>query len=96
MKVNTIKEQPVFTVDKPYLGDDLEIYASDLKAAEVGKEWHTENQDCYPNRTCTWSESYKVVYKDDNGVAVLYHYDEATGRDYHQDEHNELIWVELH
>lgn len=96
MEANTIKEHPIFSVDKLYPGDDLRIYAADLKAAEVGKEWRTEKQDRYPNATCTWYESYKVVYKDDNGVAVLYHYDEATGRDYYQNEHNELFWVELH
>ena len=97
MKTITIMENPIFTVNKPYEGDDLEIYASDLKSAEVGKVWETENQDCYPNRTTVWTESFTVVYKDEKGVAVLYRSEEAgDGFNYYQPEEVEIIWVELH
>ena len=97
MKTTTIKENPILTVRKPYDGDDLEIFAADLKSAEVGKVWETENQDCYPNRTTVWTESFTVVYKDENGVAVLYRSEEAgDGFNYYQSEDVKLIWVELH
>ena len=96
MNTRTITEQPLLGIEKPYEGDDLKIYAADLKAAEVGTKWETENQDRYPNRTCVWVESFTVVYKDDNGVAVLYRCEEATGGlDYYHAEETELIWVEL-
>lgn len=96
MKTRTIKEEPILTVRKPYYGDDLEIFAADLKVAEVGKKWETENQDCYPNRTCMWNESFTVVYKDEKGVAVLYRSEEAKSFNYYQQETEEIIWVELH
>lgn len=41
MNTRTITEQPLLCVEKPYEGDDLEIYASDLKAASVGQKWET-------------------------------------------------------
>ena len=95
METRTIIEQQLLWVEKHYEGDDLKIYAADLKAASVGQKWETENQDRYPNRTCVWCESFTVVYKDANGVAVLYRCEEATGLDYYQPEETELIWVEL-
>lgn len=96
MKTTTIKEEPIFSVNKPYEGDDLEIYASDLKLAEVGKKWEAENQDCYPNRTCTWNVSFEVVYKNENGVGVLFRSEEAQSLDFYKPLETELIWVELH
>lgn len=95
METRTITEQPLLCVEKPYEGDDLKIYAADLKAAEVGTKWKTENQDRYPNSTCVWVESFTVVYKDGDGVAVLYRCEEACGLDYYHAEETELIWVEL-
>ncbi len=96
MKTKIIKEQPILTVRKPYDGDDLEIFAADLKTAEVGKRWVTENQNCYPNRDATWDESFTVIYKDEHGVCVLYRCEEAgDGFNYYQPEEIELIWVEL-
>ena len=44
---------------------------------------------------CMDRESFTVVYKDANGVAVLYRCEEASGIDYYQPEETELIWVEL-
>ena len=95
MEVFTIKEEPILRVSKPYEGDDLEIYASDLKNAEVGTVFETENQDTYPNRTAVWSESFTIVYKDEHGVAVLYRSEEALSLDFYNPEKVELLWVEL-
>ena len=95
MNTRTITEQPLLGIEKPYEGDDLKIYAADLKAAEVGTKWETQNQDRYPNSTCVWCESFTVVYKDANGVAVLYRCEEACGLDYYHPEQTELIWIEL-
>lgn len=91
MNVETIHEEPLLSVVKPYEGGNLEIYAADLKAAEVGTTWETENQDCFPNRTCTWCESFKVVYKDDHGVAILHRKEYCDG-----DDIVKLLWIELH
>ena len=95
MNTRTITEQPLLCVEKPYEGDDLKIYAADLRAAEVGTKWETQNQDRYPNSTAVWNESFEVVYKNDNGVAVLYRCEEASGLDYYHAEETELIWAEL-
>ena len=96
MKTSGIQEIPIFSVVKPYDDDDMRIYASDLKAADVGKEWKTQNQACCSDHLCTWTETFKVVYKDDDGVAVLYRCDMVQGRDYYHDDHIELVWVDLH
>ncbi|MGN1120641.1 MAG: hypothetical protein ACI4Q4_09805 [Oscillospiraceae bacterium] len=91
MNLGIIHEEPLLSVIKPYDGDDLMIYAADLKAAEVGKSWETETQDQYPNRTETWVESFTVVYKDNHGVAVLHR------REYcNEPDDVMLVWVELH
>ena len=95
MNTRTIAEQPMLGIEKPYEGDDLKIYAADLKAAEVGTKWETQNQDRYPNSTCVWCESFTIIYKDENGVAVLYRCEEACGLDYYHPEQTELIWIEL-
>lgn len=90
MNTKTICEAPIFHMQHPCDDCDLLIYASDLKKAEVGTVFSAENQDRYPNRTCTWTESWTVVYKDEHGVAVLYRSDENDIPEV------ELIWVELH
>lgn len=96
MKTKTIIEEPIFSIEKPY-GETFKLYASDLKAAEVGQKWVTENQDQYPNRRYTWDEIFQVVYKNDRGVAILYHVENTAGGDYWEEEEQvELIWVELH
>lgn len=91
MNTKIINERPLIEVKKPYDGDDFELYASDLAAAEVGKEWRTENQDCYPNRNAAWEEVFTVVYKNDRGCAVL-HTTEGAPDIYTIEE---LLWVEL-
>lgn len=96
MNTNVIYENPIFAVSKPYPGRDFELYASDLKNAPVGYTWETGNQDRYPNRTCEWTESFEIVYKTENGVAVLYRSEEAETIDFYHASETELIWVELH
>lgn len=88
METKVIIERPILMLETVY-GDTLEIYASDLKAAEVGQTWSIENQDCCPNRTDWWIESYKVVYKDETGIAVLYQIEDTP-------EASKLTWIELH
>ena len=60
METRTITEQPLLGIEKPYEGGDLKIYAADLKAAEVGTKWETENQDRYPNST-PWFFHCKIL-----------------------------------
>lgn len=91
MDTKIIIERPLIEVRKPYEGDDFKLYVSDLASAEVGKEWRTENQDCYPNRNAVWDEIFAVVYKNDHGCAVL-HSTEGAPDSYTV---KELLWVEL-
>lgn len=96
MKTTVIRENPIFAVSKPYTEDDFELYASDIKDAPIGFKWETHNQDCYPNCTCEWAESFEIIYKTKNGAAVLYRSEEAESFDYYHELEIELIWVELH
>lgn len=92
MKTSVIKEEPILSY-RGCAGDfgciegmcDIEIFAEDLRNCEVGQEWSVQDQDTCPNASEYWTVSYKVVYKDENGVALLYS----------NDGDKELIWVEL-
>ena len=96
MKTSIVIEQPIFTVDTPCEDKALKIYADDLRNSNINDGWSITNQDRYPNRTCTWEESFTVIYKNRHGVAVLYESEEAKSLDYHKKEETELIWVDLH
>lgn len=88
MKTNLIKERPVYhyTGCCPEFGQEIRLYADDLKNANVGDGWMCTDQDRYPNRTEEWDVSVKVVYKDEYGIALL------------EKTNNEpmIIWIELH
>lgn len=89
METKSYKEEAIFCYGTEY-GDALEIFASDLKNAEIGKEWTIEDVDRFPNAKEHYQVSYKVVFKDGNGVAVLFR------SEYSKDPRVELRWVELH
>lgn len=92
MKTQVIKEEPILHY-RGCQGDfgciagecDLEIYADDLRQAQVGDEWSVQDQDQCPNASEFWTISYKVIYKDESGLGILYD----------NDGEKTLIWVEL-
>ena len=87
MKTSVHYEPYAIYHDVPYPDGDLAVTWSELKEAEVGKTWSVEDQDTYPNRNCSWIASYKVVYKDDDGVLVRAEKD--------GDGEIELMWFEF-
>lgn len=88
MKTNLIKETPVYHYEGccPEYGQEIKLYANDLKCANVGDEWGCSDQDRFPNRSREWEVSVTVIYKDEYGVALLERNDDEPA----------IIWVELH
>ena len=89
LKTELIKETPVYYYEGccPEFGQEIRLFAHDLKIANVGDQWECDDQDCYPNRTKEWIVSVKVIYKDEHGVVLLERVDNNDPT---------LIWVELH
>lgn len=101
MKTNVIAEQPMITLKSQYSdfkggeGEVINIFAKDLKAAEIGEEWVADFTNCCGRgNDC---ESLKVVYKDDRGVAAVYRNWGTTNEDNPEDweEEPQLLWFEL-
>ena len=87
MKTTICYEPYAIYHDVPYPDGDLCVTWSELKQAAVGKVWSVEDQDSYPNRNCTWTATYTVVYKDETGVLVK--------ADKDGDGEIELMWFEF-
>ena len=75
-------------------GDWIEVYAADLRRAEVGTIWSADFCDNGRGNDC---ESAEVVYKTAEGVAVLYRRWGTTDSDDPKPWENdpELWWIEL-
>ena len=88
MKTNLIKETPVYNYEGccPEFGQEIRLFADDIKNASIGDSWSCDDQDCYPNRTQVWTVSVTVIYKDEYGVALIERIDNEP----------QLMWVELH
>ena len=74
---------------------DMEVFFSDLKAAEVGAVFKPEAiLGCFDFET---AESLTVVFKDEHGVACLYRKEEHS-YSYLEEGTDEigLIWFEYH
>ena len=98
MKTEVIVEQPIFNLEtSDWDGSgELKVYAADLKKAKVGDTFVP-----YADTNCgraVDTEMIEVVYKSDNGVAVLYRHYGTTDSPNPVDWEDEpkLIWVELH
>lgn len=99
MQVETIVEQPIFTLNsRSYngAGDTIQIYADDLRCSDVGTCWSADDTgNCGRDCQCM---SIEIVYKSDDGCAVLRRLC-GTSDDPDPEEwfaEPELIWVELH
>ena len=94
METNVIKEKPIFELFA-YNADGEErrinVFACDLKTAEVGRKWEAYVGACYRSE----EESIEIVYKNDSGVAVLHRTFGMDNAEDYEDE-PELVWVELH
>ncbi len=98
METKTIVEEPAFSLRGNAYGVDdnvIEIGFSDLRKAEVGKEWVAENPSNI-GRAEHW-ESLKIVFKDDRGCACLLRRWGTTNEDNPVDWKDEpvLYWVEF-
>lgn len=100
MKTTTIVEQPILSYYSKANTEcggcnlncepaNIEIYSNDIRTAKVGESWATEDFDRCPNCQQRWDVSFTVVYKQDDGAAILFKNDDPDG------ETIELIWVEL-
>ena len=72
MQTETILEKPAFSLQaNSYDGqkEDIEVSFTDLRNAKVGDKW--ENRDSHNCGRYLYEQSAEVVYKTDEGVAVL-------------------------
>lgn len=97
METKVITEKPIFTLSYESYNSSygVDVYASDLKNAEIGTVFAAEQDNCGRAQDI---EEIEIVYKSDGGCAVLYrHYgttDSPNPKNWKDD--TELIWVELH
>ena len=99
MNTNRVVEEPIFSIYSSSYngrGETVDVFASDLRWADVGATWSAEDtgscgRDCH-------CESLKIVYKNSDGCAVLHRVwgttDSPDPEDWESDP--DLIWVELH
>ena len=75
MNIEHITESPLYEYRGccPEFGQEITLYAADLRAAEVGTSWRIEDQDRYPNREEVWDVKTTLVYKDEDGVLLKEH-----------------------
>ena len=98
MNTRVIVEEPMVMLQSNCAFSDeheyIEIYAAELRAAEIGKTW--EASYCANGRG-NQCESVEVVYKTTSGVALLYRRWGTTDSDNPQpwEDDPELWWVEL-
>lgn len=88
MKMELIEERPVYNYVGccPEYGQEIKLFADDIKNASIGDEWSCSDQDRFPNRQYEWEVTVKVIYKDEYGAALLER----------NDNEPRLLWVELH
>ena len=97
METRVIVEEPLIVLQSScsYSNehDFIEIYAAELKAAEVGKRWVADYCD---NGRANECESLEVVYKTAKGIALLYRRWGTTDADMPQSwkDDPQLWWVE--
>ena len=98
MKTVVMTEEPMFALQSSCAWSDkgsvIEIYATDLRRAEVGTTWSADYCDNGRSNDC---ESAEVVYKTNSGVAILYRRWGTTDSDDPEPWENapELWWIEL-
>ena len=96
METKVILEQPMIVLKSScafsYEGECVEIFASDLHKAEVGKRWVADYCD---NGRANECESLEVVYKTAKGIALVYSRWGTTDADMPQswEDDPQLWWV---
>ena len=89
IRLTGIEEEPIYGYYGccPEFGQCIEIFANDLRNANVGAKWTCEDQDRYPNRERNWEVEVKLVFRDDKGCLLIRH-----GED---DRLEEMVWIDL-
>ena len=90
MKTTVIKEQYAIEYSSVFPDCDILISWSELKAADVGKRWRTEDGDQYINCNCRADVVIEVIHKNEYGAGVLQHVSWDNG-----DEDINLVWYEF-
>lgn len=98
MKTSAKKEAPAFVLwGSSYngVGEDVEVSYTDLRNAEIGKMW--VGSDSHNCGRAVRREAAEVVYKTDDGVAVLYRKWGTTDSPNPErwEDAPELIWYEF-
>ena len=96
MNCEVIREAPLYYYGGccPDFGQQIEIYADELKKVEVGKEWSCDDQDRYPNATEYWNVYVKKVFEDEHGCLLIKR-DDYHERTCHEIPNpHEAIWIE--
>lgn len=90
MKCEVLRENPIYYYGGccPEFGQKIALYSKDLHNAEIGDSWSCEDQNCYPNRTNEWTVTVTVVYKNEDGLALVTTFSNG--------ENSEIVWVDLH
>lgn len=101
METKVLVESPIVVLESDYCdfrggrGEEINLYPRDFKEAMVGKIWTADYVgNCGRGNSC---ESLEVVYKNEKGVAVIYHNWGTTNSDDPEDweADPELWWIEL-
>ena len=92
METRIVKEKPLYEYIGccPQFGQSIRLYKKDLEKAEIGTEWHCENQNRYPNRDDSWYVNVEVVYRTEKNV-YLHCYCTTT----RYSNYDELVAIEL-
>lgn len=98
MKTKTITESPLFTLtSSDYNGDgeNINIFAADLKAAKIGDIFSAEAGSC---ARAVREERLTVVFKNNDGCACVLHVcgTENTPNVKEWEDEDTVIWFQLH
>jgi hypothetical protein len=90
MNTNIVREKPVYEYtgifDRVYGEQErIEVYADDLRNAEVGKTWKCIDGN---NGPALLYAVAKLVYKDSSGFLIITTFDD--------DSESRATWIELH
>ena len=96
MNVSTIRETPILIAKYSSLNgcNYREIFIGELKAAKIGTVFQAEGACCGRDVT---DISFKVVYKDGTGCAVVQHEEGTTDSDNPKEYvvNDELLWIQF-
>lgn len=88
--MKTFIEQESYAIQyQTTYGEELCITWTELREAKIGQTWQITDTDCYPNANYEYTVKYEVVYKNDDGVAILVVEDDPNYKD------EKLVWFDF-